>query len=125
MGSVKPWQIVLMVAAVVAVGTSAYFSFGSSADRPKLIDEITMVDVTTGQLFSYTLGGKRGVSVPETNPDTGKRTLVPVYKDETGSWIVGPRDRVVLNDFSKEPKLFVDKSSGKVEAAPGAPRHVR
>lgn len=125
MGNVKPWQIVLMVVAVVAVAASAYFSFSGSSGRPELISEITMVDVTTGQLFNFTLGGKRGVSVPETNPDSGKRTLVPVYKDSAGTWMVDPRDRPALREFSKEPKLFVDGNSGKVEAAPGKPRHVR
>ena len=125
MGKVKPWQVVLLVLALVALGTSAYLSFGSSPDRPRLISEITMVDVTTGQLFSFSLGGKRGVSVPETNPDSGKRTLVPVMKDESGSWIVGPRDRAVLSTFSQEPTLVVDRGSGKVQGAPGEPRHVR
>jgi hypothetical protein len=125
MGKVKPWQIVVMSLALVALGASAYFSFGSSPSLPTLIDTITMVDVTSGQLYNFSLGGKRGVSIPETNPDTGKRTLVPVDKDETGSWVVGPRDRQVLGQFSSESKLVVDKATGKVQAAPGDPKHVR
>lgn len=125
MGNVKPWQIVLMVVAVVAVATSAYFSLGRSADSPKLIDEITMVDVATGDLFTFGLGGKKGVSVPETNPDTGKRTLVPTYKDASGSWIVGPRDISILKQFDKEPKLSVDIATGKVTPSAASPRRVR
>jgi hypothetical protein len=123
MGNVKPWQIVVFVLAFVAVGASAFLTL-RSGDGPKLIDEITMVDVKTGQLFVYSLGGKKGVSVPETNPDTGARTLIPTYKDDTGAWVVSPRDRDVLKQFSGEGKLRVD-SAGKVDAAPGAPRKVR
>jgi hypothetical protein len=125
MGSAKPWQIVVLVAAVVAVAASVYFTFGTSGDRPQLISEITMVDVASGDLFVFSLGGKKGVSVPETNPDTGKRTLMPVLKSEDGSWSVGPRDLSLLKMFEKEPKLCVNASTGKVTPSGTAPRKVR
>lgn len=124
MGKVKPWQIVVMVVAVVAVAASAYLSLNKDKG-PKLIDEITMVDVTSGDLFVFPLTGKKSVAIPELNPDTGKRTLMPTYRNEAGEWTIGPRDRDALNAFKNEPKLVVEVSTGKVTVSATAPRKVR
>jgi hypothetical protein len=50
MGNVKPWQIVVLVVAVVAVGASAYLSF-SGKESVQFANEITMVDVNTSEPF--------------------------------------------------------------------------
>ncbi|MFN0133229.1 MAG: hypothetical protein ACKVW3_11985 [Phycisphaerales bacterium] len=110
--SVKPWQIVVLVAALVVGAVSAYYMFGNQ-ERVKFAGEILLVDVTTGDLYSYPIGGKRAIMIPAKNPDTGKVALLSVDKIE-GKWIVGQRDLAALPRIEGDPKALVDRKTGEV-----------
>jgi hypothetical protein len=77
-GKLRPWQIGLFVVALIAVGVAAYLSTGS--DDVDLAGKVTLVDVTTGELFEKRTGDGKGTAVvPEINPDTNKKSLLPVF----------------------------------------------
>lgn len=114
MQKVKAWQIVLFVAAVAALGFGAYKTFLSRT--LDLHDAIVMVDVETGELFSFSIEGKRGVGIPNFNPDTGKLALLPVRQDDAGVWKITERALPILADLKVEPKAVVSKSTGEVNA---------
>ncbi len=114
MGNVKPWQIVVMVIAVVAVAASAYFTF-AKGEKVKFANEITMVDVNTGDLFAFPVGRRQAVVPPEKNPETGKRTLLSVDKDASGKWIIPGREiAAFLPTIEGEHKAITDAKSGEV-----------
>ena len=125
MGQIKPWQLVLIVVAVVAVAVSVYLALGASPQVQNLASESTMIDVNTGQIFTFSLGGKRGVAVPEQNPDTGKSTLVPVVTDESGVMKIEPRALPALQYLEGDHKAVVDSKTGEVKASGDKPRRVR
>ena len=110
MGQVKPWQIVLMVAAVVAMAASAYFTLGGSGI--KLEDEVLLVDITTGDLYAFPTGGHRAIVCPAKNPDTGKIALFRVFKNGEGAWAVSSRDLGALGMVEGEPKALLDRKTG-------------
>lgn len=125
MGQIKPWQIVVMVLAVVAVVASAYFTF-TGDDQVKFADEILMVDVNTGDLFAFPVGRRQVVIAPETNPQTGTKTLLSVYKDERGRWIVDGRELGAhLPNIPGDHKAIVDRKSGEVRVNSEKPKKGR
>jgi len=76
MDNIKPWQIILFVAAIGALGFSVW-QFAFSSDVPKTEGYLT-VDIMTGQLYEVRKGKARGVPLPAKHPETGDRTLYPV-----------------------------------------------
>lgn len=88
MKDMKPWQIGLIIAAVLAVSYSVYRSL--SSDAPKLATRITLVDIATGDLFQASTA-KVSAIIPEKNPDTGAFSLFPATKDDKGVWHIAPR----------------------------------
>ncbi len=112
MDDLKPWHIVLIIAAVGVLGFSVFrFGIGSSPEA-QMADSITMVDVETGQLYNFSLKGRRGVLVPGKNPETGKFTLMPVYQDDNDDWIVGQRDLDAMQYLEGTPSN-VDRATGR------------
>jgi len=85
MGTVKPWQIVVMVLAVLAVGGSAFYSCSGTTDKVVQSNSATMVDIRTGDLFEATYPEKRPVRYPAKHPTTGTESLFPVFAVE-GKW---------------------------------------
>lgn len=125
MGQIKPWQIVVMVLAIVAVGASAYFTF-SGTSEVKFADEILMVDVNTGDLFAFPVGRRKVVIAPETNPETGTRSLLSVYKDERGRWLVDGRELGAhLSNIPGDHNAIVDRRSGEVRVNSDKPKKGR
>jgi hypothetical protein len=124
MGDIKPWQIVVLVAAVVVVIASAYLTFGRS-DMPEMASELTLVDITTGDMFIYPLSGHRALSIPGKNPDTGKAALFPVGKDESGVWTVSLRDLGSLSLVEGEPAALTNRKTGEVRVTSEKPRRMR
>lgn len=83
MDNVKPWQIILMVLAIGALGFSVWkFGMGRQITQP---DSFMTVDIMTGQLYDLRKGKARGMTLPSKNPDTGERTLFPV-EEVGGDW---------------------------------------
>ena len=121
MGQVKPWQVVLIVAAVVAMGVSLWYSLSDSGSV-KLADELMLVDVTTGDLFAAKVSGGKAVVTPAKNPETGKVALLWTHKNEKGVWTVSARDLSALPRIEGEPKALVDRRSGEVKVTSETPK---
>lgn len=124
MGEVKRWQVAVLVVAGLILAGSIYFSIGRGEGSVRLASTIIMVDVTTGDLFEYSISGRRAVMVPERHPDTGKIVLIPVDRDENGRWVIGPRERNALGAIEGEPTA-VDRQTGEVSVSGDRPRRVR
>jgi len=120
MRQVKLWQIVLFVAAAGAILFTVLATRGPGLD---LADSIVMVDVETGELFSFSIDGKRGVGIPNYNPRSGRLTLLPVARDDSGAWMLTERARPMVADLGVEPHAVMDVTSGKVKTV-GTPRRV-
>jgi hypothetical protein len=82
MQGVKPWQIVLMVVAVIAMTVSIVSSCrGQGLD---LSTSIPMVDVFTGDQFVVKAPPSGSMIIPSKHPTTGEYTLIPYAPDEAG-----------------------------------------
>lgn len=90
MDNVKPWQLIVIVAAVIAVGFVGW-KFGFGSKRIPQHDSILLVDVVTGTLYDAHKGDAKGILLPARAPDTNERTLFPVEEDESGVWRVRER----------------------------------
>lgn len=124
MGQFKTWQIVTLVVAGAAVAAAAWYTLGRGEERIELVSSITMVDVTTGDLFEFSVTGRRGVMVPAEHPDSGKVVLLPVHKDEQGRWVVGDRERQILGSLEEQARA-VDSVTGVVTVSSDRVRRVR
>jgi hypothetical protein len=123
LSQIKPWHVVVLVGAAVALSASAYFTLGGGTGL-KLANEMTVVDITTGDLYIIPLGGKRAVGIPGRNPESGKVTLLPVSKDESGTWTVSPRYLGGLQLIEGEPKALLDKKTGAVKVNGEVPKRL-
>jgi len=114
MQKVKPWQIVLFVAAIGAVVFGAWWTLGRGP-KAKSTHQALLVDVTTGELYEFSTK-RKGVVIPERNPDSGKISLFPVHQDEQGNWIIESRylSDDAIAEVEGEPKN-VNYSTGRVE----------
>lgn len=113
MGDVKPWQIVVLVAAVVALGASAYFSLGRG-ERLDLASSLRMVDVNTGELFTLKIGkGPNSATIPGKNPKTGAVTLLPV-EERDGRYYLIERYMPAIGQIEGKHEAVADKKTGEV-----------
>lgn len=110
----RPWQIVLFVVAIAALVFGMWWSFGRGP-RAKSSNQALLVDVTTGELFQFSTK-RKGVIIPERNPESGKIALFPVSKDGQGNWVIESRylSKDAIEEVEGEP-TNVDFSSGRVE----------
>lgn len=123
MQGVKPWQIVVLVAAVLAIGVSLYFSFNSE-DDVEFADSMVMVDLESGQLIDAPFPKGRAVIPPAMNPDTQRRTYFPALQRD-GKWFVNPRYLSQVKEFVPKPEaVLIDAKSGAVKVANETPRHL-
>ncbi|HYE61362.1 MAG TPA: hypothetical protein VD997_05145 [Phycisphaerales bacterium] len=123
MGTVKPWQIVVMVLAVVAViGSVVYSCSGESTAPPEQAREVTLVDIRTGDLFIADYPERRPVMFPAKNPDDQQMTLYPV-NEKDGKWMLNMR---YMSQIRKEKglkaDLLSDQQSGTVNVTNPTPR---
>ncbi|MFK7885156.1 MAG: hypothetical protein AB8F26_13345 [Phycisphaerales bacterium] len=124
MDNVKPWQVILLVAAVGALGFSAWkFGFGGDRLSAQMSNGVIMMDVNTGELFEYSLKGRRGVMVPGENPNSGELSLMPVQEDEQGRWYITNRDMDALQYVEVEASR-VDRATGTAEPVDTSPTRV-
>lgn len=110
MGQLKPWQMVLIVVAVVVLGASiAWQVFGR--ERVDKADSVLLMDVATGDLYRVDVRGSRGVAIPARHPDNGERTLIPVIRDDDGVWTITERYRSAVERMEVEPTDRIDRST--------------
>ncbi|MGJ8635461.1 MAG: hypothetical protein ACSHX5_01260 [Phycisphaerales bacterium] len=101
MSDIKPWHIVVIIAAVIVLAFSAWRMMGS--DITKGPDGHLTVDVVTGQLYMVQKGKAKGIIYPAKNPETGERTLFPVEHEEGSDvWKISPRLGNAITDESKK-----------------------
>lgn len=123
MGDAKPWQIVLIVVAVVGLGFSVWkFGFNKG---PELPNSVMLVDVKTGNLFELQLSGRKAAIYPEKHPETGEHTLMPVRKQDDGTWQIISRMLPALQDVQGGTPAVTDPRSGTVSITDGRPRRIR
>ena len=109
---VKPWQIAIIIIGLVGgLGLLGWNIFGG--ERIHKADSVVMVDVNTGELFEFSVKGRKGVMVPAKHPETGERTLLPVVKSEDGKWVVSSNHMFELNRYESEERSSID-SQGRV-----------
>lgn len=107
MDNIKPWQIVIFVLAIGALGFSIWkFGVGSSIES-NMAKSMTLVDVETGQLYIVDISGQRGVMIPVRRPETRELALMPVYQ-ESGSWYLVGNYRGSLQAIEVEQKAYKD-----------------
>ncbi len=111
MDNIKPWQIVLFIAAVAVLGFSLWRQLGSG--QVDLPNSVLVVDVETGEMYRMSLGKRNGAYFPEKNPDTGEHNLMPVVKTDSGEWIVPNHARAAMQDIDGVNK-FVNESNWQV-----------
>ncbi len=122
MGEMKPWQWVVVVAAVLMIGYTAFsFLTGSRIPNP---NSITVADIETGEMFTIDTSGRKLAILPATNPETGKRTLFPVRQDENGQWVVTPLMAGTLADYEGEAAALESATTMVVRVAEGSPRRL-
>jgi hypothetical protein len=116
MGTVKPWQIVVMVLAVLAVVGSVLYSCSGSNTGVDVASEMRLVDVKTGEFFVAKLSDKQLVTLPAKNPTSGEPTLFPVYEKE-GAWYITSRTVSAARSVKGlKEGLITDPKSGKLGA---------
>lgn len=91
MGSLKPWQLVLMIVATIVLAVSLWMSLGGQ--KVKSASSFYMVDVLTGEVYKANIAGRRSVMVPAKSPTTLVRSIVPMIENENGDWEVESRFR--------------------------------
>ena len=121
MKGMKPWQIAVIVAALLAVSYTVYRSLTS--DALKLSSHMTLVDITSGDLFE-TSTSSRSALIPEKNPDTGAFTLFPVAKDDKGVWRVSTRYLSGL-DPKVQATALVSPQTGEVRVKSTSPKSIK
>ncbi len=117
--NLKAWHIVLFVAAVSALGVSAFFTFRGSG--VEFSNRVMLVDVKTGQIYAVDSSNKT-ITVPARHPETGERTLFPVEREEKGEWRIDPRALRDLDESGLAVPEVVETGSGRVI---GATRTIR
>lgn len=120
MQDLKPWHIGLFVAAAAVMVGSFWFTLSDDSGAD-LADAIIMVDVSTGDLYRFSLTD-RGVVIPARNPDTDKRALLPIQKEEDGKWRLLERYRGSINSLEVQPTAVVDTESGEVKVSSEKPK---
>lgn len=118
MGEVKPWQLILIVAAFVALGVSAFLML-SNNDVQKA-SSMMLADIETGDLYEVKLKRVRGVTLPAKHPETGERTLVPVKKTDT-EWVVPEMYRSSLDSVERSD-VILDRGRGVLSVNEGSVR---
>lgn len=119
MGGAKPWQIAVIV---LGIGVLLFMITRTllSKDETNLINEMTLVDVETGDLFSVYRADNMSVMTPARNPDTGKLTLFIVFKEGETWKVPAPFNQMLKKDM----KAVQDPYSGLVTAKDQKPKRV-
>lgn len=123
MQQLKPWQIVLFVAAIGALSFGMWRIASRPSPAASLANSMTFVDAETGKLFVFPVGGGKAVMPPERHPDTKKISLVPVFQNDQGDWLVPDRYTQVLKILEVENNV-IDPETLQVQVQEGRPRRV-
>ena len=115
-GKLRPWQVLLFVAAIGAVGFAVFRSVAGGPEI-NLRSSITLIDAETGELYEAPLNGSKSVFLPARRPDNGPVALLPIVKNDDGEWIIHGRYRnqETIDCLEVEPNAVVDVRAGTVK----------
>lgn len=111
MQNVKPWQIVLFVAAIGAILFTGYRMW--RGDGIDLAGTVLTVDIASGDLYLIDTNG-RGIVLPAKHPETKLRTLFPIYEDEEGNYVLDGRGLARIQDEELQTVDIIDRETGRV-----------
>ena len=118
MGSVKPWQIVVMVLAFGAVIASVFYSCSGGSDAVSQADTVRMVDVESGELYQAPFPDRAPVTFPAKSPASGNQTLFPVRDAGDGKWALDTRYLPKIKAVKGlKQGLIVDQRTGEIAPA--------
>ena len=126
MGKIKAWQIIVIVLGVAALGFRAFMTLASGGADSQLAYRLYGVDVVTGEVFYFEVGGRKGGVVwPAVNPETGTTSILPAYPSEDNEqvWIVPEHYRAAIGSTTPESDLI--DQAGRVEVADTSPKSGR
>jgi hypothetical protein len=116
----KPWQIAIIALAFVAVGAAAAYMFSGSG--PDVPTRITLIDVTTGQLYDWDMKRYR-VALPAPEPASREYRLVPVLKKD-GVWELTGNGRSMLKGITAKITAVNAKTGEVVQASADVKEYV-
>ena len=123
MSGMKLWQKIVIVigfvGAVVLLGRLIL-----KDDGIKIKSKELMVDVSSGDLFEYSLKKNKGSMIPAKNPDTGEYALFPVYRDDDGDYYIVGRYMSGMRDLDVEPTA-IDPSTYRVTVSDSKVKKIR
>ncbi len=111
MNELKPWQVILIVAAVLALGFTGWrILSGPNIKQP---EGYMTVDIMTGQLYMLQKGRAKGMLLPALHPETGDRTLYPVLKqDGSDTWTLDEGFTVnITEDMIKQSSALMNQTT--------------
>jgi hypothetical protein len=92
MQGAKPWQIGLIVLAVIAVIASISYNIIFSDAPAESTREFHLVDIETGDLYFVQLADGMAAVLPAPSPKTKNMTIFPLV-NENGGWRIDPAFR--------------------------------
>lgn len=121
MGSLKPWQLILVILAVVVLGVSLWFSIfgGTRLESP---NSVMLADIETGDRFIVNTSGSKIAILPAKNPESGVRSLFPVVRSDDGQWMVTPAMGWGLIDYEGPANAVSDRESRIVNISDRSPK---
>lgn len=111
MRGAQPWQIIVIIACLLAAGVMVYINL-SGQEKMEFADSMMVADIQTGELFELALGKKARV-MPMTRPGGSVPTLFPVEQRE-GKWFIEQRYLEGGSEGLKTSKV-VDSKTGEVQ----------
>lgn len=123
MGSLKPWQLVLVIIAVLVLAVSLWMVL--SNDKVYKPNQVMLVDITTGDRFIVKTSGKGTTILPAWHPETGDRTLFPIVENEDGEWVVSEMLRSNLLDYAGDRSAVLDLERFVVRLSDASPKPLK
>lgn len=115
MEGVRPWHIVLFVAAAIALGLGLFWQLGSG-DEIEKATTVVIVDVATGDLYECDRPSGGGLLFPLKNPETQKALMLPAER-EGEVWKVSSRYLPLAVSLAEKEsgEVALNKATGQVK----------
>jgi hypothetical protein len=120
MEGVRPWHIILIAAAVLAVtGSVLYQCYGT--EKVEISDTLVVADIVTGDLYESPRPSGQTLFFPLQLPGSSSKTLMPAFQKD-GKWYISPNYRGMAESaLPPGSKPAWDKSSGEIMAKSPTP----
>jgi hypothetical protein len=121
----KPWQLILVVVAMLVLTGSVVYQCNYSEGRVEFAKSIIVADVITGDLFESQFSEDSPVFVPAEHPTNKTRSMFPVYEKD-GKWFVFDRFLAPIHrDMKKQAAALVDFTTGELKTTTQRPQSVK